>query len=303
MSEQALPTKANAALAGFHVAVNVFQFFVLPLWLLPRDPAWGWLLLPLALLNNPFWSLIYETIHDLFHPVPRINSFVGRTAAVLFGAPFPILRSSHLLHHKLNRTPMEATEIFDADKCSRRRATCGYFFQICGGLYLLEVLTCVLFFLPRAWVRGFRTRHVRPQSVSAILMQSWSTDEAVREIRGDGALVVAWLGISFWSYGEHWPWLFMALAARGFFISFLDNVYHYRTPINGIFYASNLRLPWPLATLLLNFNLHGVHHQNPAVPWSRLPALFREGAQIYHQNYFSAAARLEQLEHLERRER
>jgi len=65
----------------------------------------------------------------------------------------------------------------------------------------------------------------------------------------------------------------------------------YRTPVNDIFYASNLWLPGPCAKLLLNFNLHGIHHQNPAVPWNRLPLVFYEGAEIYHGNYFAAAAR------------
>jgi fatty acid desaturase len=290
-SKQALPVKANASLAGFHFAVNLFQFLLLPLWLLPMNAFWAWLLLPLAFLNNPFWSLIHEAIHDLFHPIPRVNVLFGRAAAILFGAPFRVLRLSHLLHHKLNRTPMEATELFDAAKCSRLRASGGYFFQILGGLYLVEVLSAVLFLLPRRWIRAFNARYIKAPSVSAILMQNWTTDDAFREIRVDGALVLGWFGLSVWAYGRYWPLLAALLAARGLLISFLDNVYHYRTPVNDIFYASNLRLPLPMAGLLLNFNLHGVHHQNPAAPWSRLPFLFREQAEIYHGQYFSAAAR------------
>jgi fatty acid desaturase len=289
--KQTAPVKINAALAGFQIAVNLFQFLLLPLWLLPANALWGWLLLPLAFLTNPFWSLIHEAIHDLFHPVPRINILFGRTAGILFGAPFRVLRLSHLLHHKLNRTPMEATELFDAAKESRLRASGGYFFQILGGLYLVEVLSAVLFLLPRGWIRAFNARYIKPQSVSGILMQNWTTDEAYSEIRTDGAWVLGWFGLSLWAYGSHWPLLAALLAARGFLISFLDNVYHYRTPVNDIFYASNLRLPAPLAALLLNFNLHGVHHQNPAAPWWRLPLLFRDSAQIYHGGYFSAAAR------------
>jgi fatty acid desaturase len=285
------PSQANAALAAFHAAVNVFQFLLLPLWLLPHNVLWSWVLLPLAALNNPFWSLIHEAIHDLFHAAPRVNILFGRLAGILFGAPFRILRLSHLLHHRFNRTPMEATELFDAAKCSRLRASSGYFFQILGGLYLVEVFSALLFFLPRRWLRSFTARYIKPQSVSGLLMQSWTTQEALKEIRTDGALVVGWLGLSFWSYGAYWPLLLAILVMRGFFISFLDNVYHYRTPVNDIFYASNLRLPAPLARLLLNFNLHGVHHQNPTIPWSRLPGLFREHGEIYHGNYFRAAAR------------
>lgn len=37
----------------------------------------------------------------------------------------------------------------------------------------------------------------------------------------------------------------------------------------------------PLAFLFLNNNLHVVHHMNPAAPWYRLPALYREGKERY----------------------
>ena len=288
---RAHPSGINVSLAVVHFAVNAYQFLIVPVWLLPLEAAWAWTLLPLAFLHNSYWSLIHEAIHDLFHPAPRFNMLFGRVAGVLFGAPFRILRLSHLLHHKLNRTPMEATELFDPAKSSRRRAALGYYFQILGGLYLVEFLSSVLFFLPRSWIQGFNQRFIAPDSVSRILMQNWTSNESIREIRTDGMLVLGWFGFSLWCYGEYWPLLLAILGSRGFFISFLDNVYHYRTRVNDIFYASNLWLPAPCAKLLLNFNLHGVHHQNPAVPWNRLPSVFCESVEVYHGNYFSAAAR------------
>jgi fatty acid desaturase len=285
-----LPVAENAALALTHLAVALYQFLLLPLWLLPRDSVWAWTLLPLAFLNNPFWSLIHEGIHDLFHPNPRINAFFGRMAGVLFGAPFRILRLSHLLHHKLNRTQVEATELFDSTQSSRIRAALGYYCQILGGLYLLEVVSGPLFFLPRTWLRRFAGRFIGAESVSGILMQAWTRDESIREIRTDTTVILSWFGLSLWCYGEHWPLLLGILGARAFLISFLDNVYHYRTPVNEIFFANNLWLPGPCAKLLLHFNLHGVHHRNPALPWNCLRVVFREHAATYHGNYLTAAA-------------
>ena len=55
------------------MALNLYQFFILPFWLLPKNRAWAWTLLPAALLTNPFWSLIHEAIHDLFHPRRPVN--------------------------------------------------------------------------------------------------------------------------------------------------------------------------------------------------------------------------------------
>jgi hypothetical protein len=86
---------------------------------------------------------------------------------------------------------MERTEVFDPLKKSKLRAVPGYYFRILGGLYLLELLSPVLFFLPRPWIRGFNRRFINPDGVSGILMQSWTCSESLREIRTDGLLVLA----------------------------------------------------------------------------------------------------------------
>lgn len=61
------------------------------------------------------------------------------------------------------------------------------------------------------------------------------------------------------------------LLMRAFLISLMDNVYHYRTPLNVTASGHNLSAPGFLAFGLLNFNLHRVHHTNPSVPWAMLP--------------------------------
>ena len=286
-----IPTRINLTLAGCHTLLNVYQFIILPLWLLPLNFQWAWTLLPIAFLNNPYWSLIHEAIHDLFHPIRRVNMLSGRAMAIVFGSPFQILRLSHLLHHKLNRTPIEGTELYERHKSSLAMAACGYYFQILGGLYAVEFLSPLLFFLPRRLLVQFKRRFVKPDTVSGILMQNWSQDQALREIRIDGVLILAWFAAALFCYGSYWPLLVAIVAGRGFLISFLDNVYHYRTPVNDIFYASNLWLPAPPTKILLNFNFHGIHHKNPAIPWIRLPVVFREQSESFHGNYLAAAAR------------
>ena len=286
-----LPSALNCMLALFYVAVNLFQFIVLPLRFLPDDIRWAWLLLPLALLTNPFWSLIHEAIHDLFHADKTVNAFAGRLLGILFGSPFRVLRLSHLLHHKLNRMPVEGTEYFDRDKGGKAGAAPGYYFQILLGLYLVEVLSPLYFLLPRNWLLRFRERYLPGQSVGSILMQNWLGREALREIRYDGLFTIVWVASSFYCYGDHWPLILAVLLARGFLISFLDNVYHYGTPVSDVFYAKNLRLASPAAKLLLNFNLHGIHHINPAIPWIELPKAFDAQAGKYHGGYFRAAWR------------
>jgi fatty acid desaturase len=285
------PSALNVVLGCVYTALNLYQFYLLPIFLLPRGGSWGWSLVLLVLLTNPFWSLIHEAIHDLFHPRRMINGFFGRLLAIVFGAPFRIVRMSHLLHHKLNRLPIEGTEYYDREKASRSGAAPGYYFQIFVGLYLVEMLSPLYFLLPRRCLQWIKTRYVRPNSVSALLMDNWLRPEALREIRFDGFLTLLFLGLAFFCYGEMWWLLGLALLGRGFLISFLDNIYHYETPVSGVFFAKNLRLPRPLAKLLLNFNLHGIHHINPAIPWIHLPSAFAIQAGQFQGGYFTAALR------------
>jgi fatty acid desaturase len=46
-----------------------------------------------------------------------------------------------------------------------------------------------------------------------------------------------------------------------------------------------------LATLFLNFNLHGIHHINPAISWINLPHAFEVQGGRYQGGYFAAAFR------------
>jgi fatty acid desaturase len=286
-----IPVGLNFSLALFYVVINLYQFIVLPLFLLPSTRTWAWTLLPLALLTNPYWSLIHESIHDLFHPNRNINAFFGRLLSILFGSPFRILRLSHLVHHKLNRTPAEGTEYYDRAATTKARAAPGYYFQICAGLYLVELLSPVYFLLPRAIPAWVFDRFIRPDSVSGVLMKTWLGAASLREIRFDGLLTLCWIALAFFCYGGDWLLLIAVLSARAFLISFLDNVYHYATPVGDIFYARNLRLAAVPAKLLLHFNLHGVHHLNPAIPWIDLPQAFDAQAGKYHDDYFAAAVR------------
>jgi fatty acid desaturase len=61
--------------------------------------------------------------------------------------------------------------------------------------------------------------------------------------------------------------------------------------VSDVFYAKNLRLAAPLAKLLLNFNFHGIHHVNPAIPWIHLPRAFEAQSGRFAGGYFAAALR------------
>ena len=287
----AIPSSLNFSLGAMHLLVNLYQFFVLPIYLLPISIWWALTLVPIALLSNSFWSLIHEAIHDMFHASFRINMAAGRLLSVFFGSPFRVLRLSHLLHHKLNRSPLEGTELYEPAKTSKVRASLGYYFQILGGLYLVEVIGSLPFFFPRHLLHLLERRFFDRDTLSGMLVKSLTQDESIREMRTDGAAILVLFGLSAVSYGENWTLLMAVFVVRAFFISFLDNVYHYKTPVNNVFYADNLWLPKSLSRALLHFNLHGIHHKNTTIPWIELPKVFGEGSREFDGRYFAAAVR------------
>jgi fatty acid desaturase len=290
-ADSAIPGKLNLFLTALHVLLAVYQLFLLPIYLLPLSLGWGVTLVPIAALSNPFWSLIHEAIHDMLYPSPRLNRAAGRLLSILFGSPFRVLRLSHLLHHKLNRLPVEGTELYDSKKTSWIRASAGYYFQILGGLYFVEVISSVIAFLPRRVLWLLQARVFSEETLSAMLMKNLVKGESLREIRIDGTAILIAFASSAVCYGEHWPLFVAALLVRALLISFLDNVYHYGTPVNDVFYADTLWLPHLFSRALLYFNLHGIHHRNPAIPWIRLPEVFqREGAR-FDGSYFASAFR------------
>jgi fatty acid desaturase len=96
---------------------------------------------------------------------------------------------------------------------------------------------------------------------------------------------------AWFAYGEQ-GWVLAALCyGRALIVSLNDNVYHYGTPLEEIRRARDLSLMPPMNWFLLNFNLHGIHHSNPRLPWHDLPRWQRSGALLYAGNWFHAMFR------------
>ncbi len=285
------PERLNVVLATTHVALNLYQFLALPLLLMPLSPWWALTLIPLVAANNPLWSLAHETIHGSFHRDGRIDRLAGRALGIVFGSPWRVLRTGHLLHHRLNRTPADRNEAYDPAETTALRAAPAYYYELLVGLYLSQLLSSLAFFLPQRLLDWARPRFLDAESYSGQAAAVLTRPENVAELRTDGALIILLLGASLYAYGAWW-WLLPAiLAARCLCISFLDYVYHYGSPIDRLLHAYNLKLPAPLSAALLNFNLHAVHHRHPNLPWPWLPEAFEADEDRYHADYFRAAAR------------
>jgi fatty acid desaturase len=276
----------NGGLAILLIAANMFALLVLPLAPMAADPRFTWLLLPILALTSTHWALLHEAIHGLFHPHPTVNRLAGRLLSLAGGSSFRVLRFGHLMHHRFNRYRMDRPDCFDPAEISPAIARARYFFELFGGLYLIEVTVPLLFLLPRRLCLEILDRiYAHPdatvQTVRGVARQSFIGARQLRELRQDALILIALLTLAAIAWGSHWPLLLGFLLGRGFLISFLDNVYHYRTPLDMIAYAYNLRLPAPLRLAILNMNLHRVHHREPHLPWWRLPARFHERADHY----------------------
>ncbi len=259
---------------------------VLPLWLLPLDSQWGWLLLPIALLTNLFWALHHEAIHGGFHDDRQRNLQAGRLMAVLLGSSFHVLRFGHLMHHQYNRNPIDRPDTYDPASTSRLKARLSFLGTLLFGLYLAEVLAPIACWLPRPAIgriidRVYRGDDPALHAIRLAAHRQFLDPKRLRLIRIDTVLAWSLLASSAVVFDTHWPMLLGFLIARGLLISVFDNVYHFGTPIDRPDYARNLSLPVPLRLLILNMNMHRVHHHRPALSWWALPAQFAASKEQY----------------------
>ena len=291
-----IPVSTNLLLAGLFTLINLGAIFAVPIFLLPVDPNWAWLLLPAVLTTPAFWALTHESVHGVLHPDKRVNNGMGRFLGWQFGAPFRVLRLGHLIHHKVNRTAMDRSEAWQPDKESWLARAGEYYFFLTIGLFLSEISALVLCWVPKNRLERVVRFLFRPRGEGAPDVRDWAVKQLVSEgrfweLRLDTTMIFILYGTGFWLYGEMWFLLLAVIAGRGFMISFLDNVYHYGTPLDNVRYSYNLALPGPLSGLILHFNYHRVHHRFPNVPWRALPAVHAEKDGGFEQGFATAAMR------------
>lgn len=230
-----------------------------------------WLLLACALLSSSLWSLAHEAIHGHLLHSRTSSRRAGRVLAILHGAPFDVVRIGHLLHHAHSRTRRERGEVYDPERTSWRQAAPAYYLKLLGGLYALELASCVLIpLIPRGMMMRLSRMLERDDNLNGQTLRMLADPATLRAARIDALAVLALYGGGAWLLGAQ-AWMLAAMfAARAALISITDNVYHYRTPLEARHYAANLSLPEWMSLLLLRFNLHGVHHRHPDLPWFEL---------------------------------
>jgi len=286
------------AVGAIYSCANLAVLLVLPLLIrfniLGFQATWLLLALPVALLSNGFWALQHEAFHNHFAARQVTNKLCGRLMSILFGSSFRVLRFAHLMHHRFNRHPLDRPDTFDPSTTSAWRARGLFFAEILGGLYLIEVLLPLLYCLPKRVVRRLLDRiyaggDSRLTQLRDLAQQTLGSPRAVAEIRQDLAAVLVLYGAAFSLWGG-WCWgLLLFMLIRATLISFLDNIYHFRTPVDRPDFAYNLSLSTPLRALIFNMNFHRIHHHHMHLPWWSLPRQFQASGETFDRGYFHAA--------------
>jgi len=269
MSERELPIpwRLNLALAVLTLAA------LLVLLRLAGQVGFWWCLTVLAplygVVMNAGYSLIHEAEHNLFHPDRRVNDAAGMVLALLFPAPFHLLRQGHLGHHLRNRSDDEAFDLyFPEDSALWKHAQ--LYGILTGGYWLVVALSSPIVLLRPSLLRRNAVRFDRP---TAALLESlnpryeaWIRLEALAVVLLHGGLLWLWqvppagYGVVLFGFGLSW--------------SGLQYVHHFGTVRDVRRGARNLRTWALLDAIWLNHNYHLNHHLSPTVPWLHLPGLY-----------------------------
>jgi fatty acid desaturase len=267
-----IPTTLNLAIAMVGGAVALAC-----LWGASHTPHWTLVFgaaFVFSFANNTIFSLLHECVHGSFHPNPRVNDGAGVLFAAFFPTAFTIQRVSHFGHHRRNRSDRELYDYYLPHQ-SRWLKTywiycllTGFYWAIipvAGLIYLL----CPFAFRSRAFAEG--------------PARWWGFQEYARDIAAEPtarvwsealfasafqmflwvALDLDWIGwlCCYWAFGLNWSSL-----------QYTDHAWSPRDVQEG---AWNLRFWRITQAIFLNYNLHLVHHRQPAIAWIHLPDFVR----------------------------
>jgi fatty acid desaturase len=271
-----LPTRIPAAANVLLMTVQV-PSAIACLWL-ARD-ADGAVLFALAaafaVVMNSVYSVIHEAEHGILLPDRRANDLAGVAMALLFPAPFHLLRQGHLGHHMRNRSDDEAFDLWFEGEAPAWKWM--QLYGILTGFYWLTVVSSNLVVLVLPFV--LRRRFFAFDRPSAAFMAALDLGQ-LRLIQAEALAclalhtgLMAALGIPPWRYAA-------VYLGFGFTWSAMQYVHHFGTERHVTRGARNLWIGQPLDLLWLNHNWHRTHHQHPTVPWIHLPELGRrEGGE------------------------
>jgi fatty acid desaturase len=220
-----------------------------------------------CIMMQGVFTMLHEYCHRNAHRDRRLNYLIGWVTSTLFGTSPTLLQVQHWGHHRRNRTAAERGEfIHEGEHPWVKRI--GYYAAILGGIWL----GCFFFplvapLLPYKTVQRL-SRNDRFNTFAAGFGDFSAREWSIMRFEGI-ALLAAWgLLVAFGPW--RWQTLAVSYAAFAFTWSSLQWIYHLHTPLHLVEGAYNLRLPFLVRLLFLNFNYNLTHHRRPSLPWQEL---------------------------------
>jgi fatty acid desaturase len=266
-----IPARLNVALAIVSTAAAGAL-----LWLVSRPVPLPYRLLgaiAFSYVNNTVFSLLHEAVHCVLHPSARVNSLCGRFLAAFFPTSFTLQRLFHLGHHRRNRSAAERFDYITPGENVLLKNVQWY--GILTGLYwLLPPLSCILYLLSP---RVFSSKLI--QGEDAAWSRQSGTDAMVADVerlpamtvRAEIVFAIAWQAALFLALDLTWSGWLLCYAAFAVNWSSLQYADHAWSPLDPVRGAWNLRVNRAVQWIFLNYHHHGVHHENPKIPWIHLP--------------------------------
>ena len=119
-SHYPIPARLNLLIIAAQVAAAMAIFYATSL--AASWPQIALLSLAFAVVGNSIYSIIHEAEHRMLHPNRTLNDALGVFLALLFPAPYHLIRQGHLGHHQRNRSDDEAFDLyFDGESPLLRR--------------------------------------------------------------------------------------------------------------------------------------------------------------------------------------
>lgn len=277
-----LPGGLNLAIAGAIVTCAIGL-----LWLASRLSLW-WSL-PLGLVYSFLlladYALMHEGTHDLLHHRKGVNDAVGMVLGWLFPISYTVLKVTHAVHHRCNRTDHEMFDCYY--RGDNRLVKWIQWYGLLLGLwwYLIPVGSLLLAVAP-GWLHSPPFRKAR---TTEVLFDDFGPAEIAR-IRIEVVLGCAAWSLLFLALDLRWESVAIAYAMFAFNWSTRQYVTHAFTPRDVRDGALNLRVGRLMGALLLNGQWDRVHHRHPRVPWTRLPEI--GAADGYDTDYWRQYLRL-----------
>lgn len=220
-----------------------------------------------CLVMQGVFSFMHDCFHGHGHRNPHINWAAGWLASTLFGTSYTLFQVNHAGHHVRNRTPSELIDFIRPGESVPKKMAF-YYVGILGGIWLFGLVGALLLpFTPYRVARPLASQE--DDNTYSGAFKDFSHADWNR-LRIESALgVVFWVGV-YLASGWSWQPLLLTYAAFGISWSWLQWVYHVRTPIDVVEGAYNLRAPAFVRWLFLNFNYNLTHHRQPAYRWQQL---------------------------------